>query len=486
MQKFNTNRRKSSGQWPVASGQGTVVSGQWPVVMNHRAPHPFTRSPLHPFTSQQSGVRSQPSAFCLPPTAYRFAFTLIELLVVIVILSIVTIATIPIIRPALDTRRTREAGRLLAAHITEAQVHAIETGRPTGVMFERLRIGEGTGAGVERGAAMNLYLCEVPPPYSGDITGSTATVRAVSGSPGTATVQFDASDNTWYGLLKPFDLIRFNYGGATYRFTGQAENPSSPGSFIVGTEEDPPGSGTLVLKKDNTLRFEIVAASTADPTFRFPPTAFPPTSNWKVPYQVLRQPVKLSTTPLQLPTGTVIDLFYSGVGSSYFAELKNPTTNLKFTADPGPLAITFSPSGALDKLYFVGTTISLSDPIYLLVGKREKVAKDTIANPTTYPPVLDPLYQYADARESQTEKHNFRDLENLWVSINPQTGLVTTAEVAELPQPVSGTNPPTPDQQAYEDLDAIISGTPTQEQILANAVRISRQFATSAQTMGGR
>ncbi len=41
-------------------------------------------------------------------------------------------------------------------------------------------------------------------------------------------------------------------------------------------------------------------------------------------------------------------------------------------------------------------------------------------------------YNTADNAATQAEKHNFRDLENLWIAINPQSGLTSTAEVADV------------------------------------------------------
>jgi prepilin-type N-terminal cleavage/methylation domain-containing protein len=398
---------------------------------------------------------------------YRRGFTLVELLMVIIILSIVTVATIPLVRPALDTRKIREAARMLSALITEAQTRAAETGRPVGIWIERIKTGAGATAVVEPGAAMNVYLCETPPPYSGDTLNSRAIVR-VGGPPAYATVQL-FPDTGWYRLLRPNDLIRFNHSGATYSFTGKMEDPITPGQFIDALEEYPVGSGSYIIKFDMPplppQKFQLVPTNSSDPTFRFPPAAGTP-GGWQVPYQIIRQPVKMATTPLQLPNGTVIDLFHSGVGTSYFGTAVNGS-GVKFTKDRGPMGFTFSPSGALEKLHFIGMTQQLTQPVYLLVGKRERIATDT-SSTSTYPPTFDPQYASADPRETQTEKHNFRDLENLWVCVNPQTGLVTTAEMHE-----------------FVDTDPSIV-SPIELIQRQNAVNASRQSATSAQTMGGR
>src|SRR5689334_3793267 len=99
---------------------------------------------------------AQPTAYRLPPTA----FTLIELLVVIAIISAVTLATVPMILPALDTRRIRESARIVSTQFASAQSEAIARGRSVGVWMERLS--------ADPSASMDLFLCEVPQTYAGD------------------------------------------------------------------------------------------------------------------------------------------------------------------------------------------------------------------------------------------------------------------------------------------------------------------------------
>src|SRR5262245_39337514 len=69
---------------------------------------------------------------------HRTAFTLVELLVVIAIISTVTLATVPMILPALDSRRIRESARIVSTQFASAQSEAIARGRSVGVWIERL------------------------------------------------------------------------------------------------------------------------------------------------------------------------------------------------------------------------------------------------------------------------------------------------------------------------------------------------------------
>jgi prepilin-type N-terminal cleavage/methylation domain-containing protein len=112
-----------------------------------------------------------------------------------------------------------------------------------------------------------------------------------------------------------------------------------------------------------------------------------------VPYQILRQPRSSATTPLQLPMGMAVDLDYSGTDAASFG-----------STDNFPVYLLFSPHGSLDRVGFGGLTPDpVIYPIYLLVGRGDKVGDTT--NP------------------------NWQDFNNIWVALNPQTGMVTTAPV---------------------------------------------------------
>src|SRR5262249_51934540 len=160
----------------------------------------------------------------------------------------------------------REAARIVNTQLSAAQSQALANGRSAGLWIERLP-GDVTGS-------MDLYLAEVPPPYSGDQTSSRATVNASSTVETNATVTFPSTDTGWYGLLKPGDLIRFNYGGPLYQLTGKNEQPAGSGNFQDATQEDPPNSGVKVLKEDNSLAFQIVPTNAGSPDFNLPPAAY--------------------------------------------------------------------------------------------------------------------------------------------------------------------------------------------------------------------
>jgi hypothetical protein len=140
---------------------------------------------------------------------------------------------------------------------------------------------------------------------------------------------------------------------------------------------------------------------------------------------------------MELPRDTVIDLTNSGFGP----------TGRTFGAANAPILIVFGPNGDVERV----TGLSLADPptstIHLLLGRIDQLAEPG-SNSTTW---------------SVTYNANLEDLENFWISVGHQTGKVTTAENAWALRP----QPP---------------GTPT----FTESLRAAREFAQSAQSMGGR
>ena len=81
----------------------------------------------------------------------------------------------PLLLPVIDSRRIRETARIVSTQFASAQSEAMAKGRPVGVWIERLGAND-TSTNLDRSAAMDIYLCEVPQPYSGDSIDSRMTV----------------------------------------------------------------------------------------------------------------------------------------------------------------------------------------------------------------------------------------------------------------------------------------------------------------------
>jgi len=248
----------------------------------------------------------------------RQGVTLVELLVVISILLVLTAVAVPMMQPSLEGRRTREAARAIHVYFTSARIRAMETGRPVGVMFDRLP--------EQAEACRVLRQAEVPPPYAGDFANSRIHIESANVGTMSATVSFPTGDAVG-GMIQPGDLLRLNYQGHFWRIES-----------ING----------------GTWKFSSETAA-------FPP-GFDSSVSIDLPFQIFRQPVPSAAAPLQLPAGAVIDLVASGTDSL-------PNLPPAGAADRTPVVVMFSPTGSVDRVYYGGLGFRVTEPIFLLVGK---------------------------------------------------------------------------------------------------------------------
>lgn len=318
------------------------------------------------------------------PREHRRGMTLVELLTVVTILTILMAVAIPVMRPALKDRKLREASRMLNTFISLAKSKAVESGRPHGIWIAR--------DPNNTNAAYQIFLAETPIPFAGDSINATATMEqgsALAGYAATAKIQ------NIQNLVQQGDYIRFGYKGPRYYITSVAGTAPSTITFISSNNQP------------------------------YPPLAS------SLPFQIYRQPIRVTSQPLQLPTGTVIDLAFSGVGYSGY-ELNGGTSDI---------AIMFQPNGAVEQVY--GASFNIPGTIHLLVGRTDGTP----------------------ALQTDTSKTNLADGTTSWVSIGHLTGTVTTAE------------------NVVSDVNAVSMADAT---AIANSLRAARAIAQSKQTMGGR
>ena len=141
---------------------------------------------------------------------------------VISIMLIVTVIAVPAMKPALENRKIREAARAVNVYLGSARNHAIELGRPVGVLFLR--------DPTQGNPCLTLQQVEIPPPYAGDFANSTANVY-VSGSALTLTAPPPTPCRS--PTIRPStpticnggDYIQFGYQGPLYL--------TSPSSDVV-------------------------------------------------------------------------------------------------------------------------------------------------------------------------------------------------------------------------------------------------------------
>jgi type II secretory pathway pseudopilin PulG len=246
---------------------------------------------------------------------------LVELLIVVLIVTILTAAVVPVMSPALQTRKIREAARGVSTFLAGARARAAQTGRPVGVTFVPLA--------ANNQASMLLYLAESQPPYGGDAYGATGTLQldgpSGSGYTLTATMDTNSFNDT---LVKPGDLIQFNHQGFLYSITNVS-------------------GGTLTLYVDPKGA-------------RLPWSSSGPSADLE--YTVYRAPrAGASSDPYQLPDGIIVDLAGSGEGDSGV-----------FTLSANPVTILFSPGGRIDTIFDNnGTARPAAGSVFLLIGKNE-------------------------------------------------------------------------------------------------------------------
>jgi prepilin-type N-terminal cleavage/methylation domain-containing protein len=334
----------------------------------------------------------------------RRGVTLIELLVVISVMLLLMVMAIPMVRLMVARRPVREAARAVSDYFAAAQVRARETGRPAGVWIQRF--------GNQPQSAFTLYQAEVPPPYGGDTISSTG---ALTLSYGTATdAFFDAAMANGFNqnLVSPGDRFQLNYQGPWYEVT--IVNPS-------------------LL----TLRLDIRDGTTVP---------WMTTPSAPLPYQILRQPMRTAAKPLQLPGTTVIDLYESGTSTVAFEPLVS-------SSDPNPVIVMFAPNGGLDGIRYQDATIPPTEPVHLLIGRRDRLP--AIAPPLNGPP---------GPTLAEDVLRNWQDLNNLWVTVFPRNGLVTVSENAAVTGAVDYSN-------RNDRLAAFVQ---------------AREYAAQGQSLGGR
>jgi prepilin-type N-terminal cleavage/methylation domain-containing protein len=404
----------------------------------------------------------------------RRGLTLIELLVVAFILVLFVAVAAPLLKPATADRKVREAARQLNAYIAEAKAFAAQRGRPVGLAFDRVAA---TGEAARNGNIVTrLFLAESPPHYFGDMNGATVTVTPIRRDP-------DPMDSTIFNvtqLRQPpwYDYLVVTMSGTTPEPalpTPPAPTPFVPVSSTV-IETFPPQinnskanwfSLDFPLPTSGMLRAIIAAQMPRQPAHQFVPFrirfngkggyydgyaeysgAQPPSPSgtfrfvcWSVfgqplsggvaTYEIEFYPELSSDSPLELPTGTVVDLQFSGFGQS--------GNQFNATA-PFPLVLMFSPSGDVEKVIDNGTMTNQLSRIHFLVGTLNKAVDSSTSGGVNMPisNIADPACQ--------------------WVSLNTRTGHVTTAD----------------------------NLTPTDFSSVNAAILQARGFATGLNTKGGR
>ena len=260
----------------------------------------------------------------------RSGMTLIELLVAVSILVIIAAILVPQLRFASADRNIREASRMVASLFAEASQRAINDG-VAGVVIDR-------NPNIEEGgvayAGTSMFILREIPRYTGD--DETAMAAGL--------VEVEVDTETLLAVLIPLpreqedlDIIRI---GDQISFGDQTQVRF----LIAGLNDNQPGQLTILFER----------------------SAFgePPINPSK--FIIHRQPRRLVSSRIDLPTGYLVDLRCSGeVGpaGAFFAQAPDAT---------GSVSYIFNGRGSIDRFFFTNSAGGLAtgiptQPAYLMV-----------------------------------------------------------------------------------------------------------------------
>jgi type II secretory pathway pseudopilin PulG len=453
--------------------------------------------------------------------------TLIELLVVIIIITTLVSAAIPIMSPTNDDRRLREASRAVNSFISTAQASAIAIQRPFGVAIKRLS--KETHKTDDNGVSIELYYVEQPSPFVGFNEQSKARVALYSPSPNSlygglknlVVIQFVApgtsnlpasdglpagwdADQFAPGVIRPGDVIVIN--GTHYKLLSDTNDNS--GGFnvnpqFVNPQFDPRNlffanntgywqsrgvvqivgqpindSGQMVNAKYDNRGNELGAVTSPEQPYWTDPA----------PYRILRQPMKTSAEPLQLPEGSAIDLRASGLGDTSYFYIGPTTADSRGVNNSDDILIMFAPEGRVSRLSLNANGLPpldklpydqpIVDNIFLLVGKRENAPPPAVgSDPTLKSATFTTLPVPTELQVRDMKKPvNWLRGESRWIVIGSQSGRVVTIE------------------NSFVDPSAVIttytaspySLSQSTEQMRSAQILTAREFIKEMKQLGGR
>lgn len=412
----------------------------------------------------------------------RRGVTLLELLVTIGIILAITAAVIPVMSPVMAGRRLREAARGVNTFLSSARNKALTSGHAVGVSFERLE--------ADPQASTVLSIVEVPPPWSGDTVASNI-VLGTNGrllgfgmrDPSDPTKIIPSGDIGWQiARVRPGDVIKLNQRNTAYRiYAGEvSQDADQDGSIEVGEFIDNNIDGTGAFSPDNAYNNDPSAVDPALGHFIKDPSQ----SIWSIGYddprlalkpprltpglysfQIIRQPVKSSSASYQLPVGTIVDLAVSGDDS--FNQPRFAGMDVGTPIDKRPVTLLFAPNGSLQRVWQPdlsdGTKTQFisfrpTAGVQLLVGRRDGVGigPNTV---TTTP---------------EDELPNWRDLENFWITVRAQSGLILSNPNAQVDTAL-----------AVRTSDSTADDTNIDFARLQEGLSNARAFARQGQSLGG-
>jgi type II secretory pathway pseudopilin PulG len=311
--------------------------------------------------------------------------TLVELLVVVAILGLLAIAVLPNVANTAESRRSREAARMVSSFVAKAQSRSLGRAEPAGLML--------MASGSTSFASLDVMLADVPPPYRGDTTDATITMAASGAAQRTGTASLNALASVVTAGVTTFDLIRFGGRGPFYELTAP---PTGAGVSIrmLGTDAD---------ASDSELR-GYTSLNTPWPAPE------------PLPFEIFRRPDPAGS-PLTLSDGRAIDLFWSGFGPPNVGAVVG--TYRRFQTSGSRVSLLFDGTGRLWQVVeasVAGTyRRAVTGPVFLLVGRADRATGDINAD------------QSFNAGDDSTGA-NWQYADSWWIAIDPMTGVAKSAE----------------------------------------------------------
>lgn len=369
-----------------------------------------------------------------PRLTRRFTgLTLVELMVVVGIILLLLTIVVPRVQPDLEQIAVRDAARNLQVLLTSARIKAVDAGQFVAVMFHR----------DDTNPAICRVVTSIEAPIDNYSEGPQAFVRVGTWQlPNAAPIILIAVTEGAIapGVVSVGDRIRFNNTGPWFVIRGGVEYPIgnvvnfSDGrielreSFIDEGGNYVPGGAVppwrnyhavyLVAEMEPPISpASWPSAAAGLPNLGWPQVtpAIPPREfSVLVTYTVQRMPRYLAQggriarrlgQTFTLPRQAAIDLAFSGLGDSG-----------RFGLLPSPVTILFAPDGSV--AWFLDNPKNLrpvSSPIYFLVGRVDRAP---VAESGGQPLAEDGLL-------------NFQDPSNYWVVVEPKSGHVNVARVAD-------------------------------------------------------
>jgi type II secretory pathway pseudopilin PulG len=371
--------------------------------------------------------------------------TLIELLVVVFIMMLFVAAAAPLVNPNTVDRKIREASRQVNAYIAEAKAHAAQRNRPVGIAFDRATaVREGAR---DSNLVSRMFLVEVPPIYTGATIGETCRLTEVPNNGNAQDTAFVTS-NTINGYQPRKFRINF--------FTSSG-NPTTMLDYLIASYVKPGNHESVAISIRLNARASYLGGyvdcdnngSTPSCTYYVWSLYGSSIYNWAansgdLSYQIALPPMMTGDTPLELPTGSIVDLQFSGSatnGDQFFDNTR---------ANASPTIVLFTPGGSVSAILQGNGFVNAPGKCHFLIGSS-KVAIEA-----------------RDMTPGNEANRNFtnsllNDASSSWVSISSQTGHVSTSD-------------------NIIPTAAELGGSATN----ADRIRLARLSATSLNSKGGR